>query len=250
MQCRQLDQLHNHTLDGLIIYPDATNITRPSFIDRLNTIIESGTPVVLVDRNIPGVNTLAVVPDSEEGMCQLTRHMLMHGLSRFAVITWGPEAGVSHETRWAGFQRAMVEANLEPEPVLVANVGQSRPNEVVAREVVTDWLEKYKGKRPFDGIICFHDNMAMGAYLALQQAGLRVPEDMALGSFDNLNLQLYEAMGLSLTTVNQPVGLIGDMAARMLIEHLDNRMPLDAQCVKVRCDLIIRTSCGCLHTTI
>jgi DNA-binding LacI/PurR family transcriptional regulator len=171
----------------------------------------------------------------------------MHGRSRIAVISWGNEAGNAQSTRMTGFRRAMIEAGLEPEPVLSAEVGQIRPTEITSREVIEQWLEKYKGKLPFDSIICFHDNMALGAFEAFRKANLRIPQDIALAGYDNLTPQLFQAAGLSLTTVNQPVGLIGDKAARLLIDHLDNQKALIPQQIMLRSDLIIRESCGCHH---
>lgn len=247
LQCQQLDQLHDHELDGLIVYPDASNVCQQHFIDRLNRLIESGTPLILVDRSIPGVNAPSVVAHNEAGMYELTRHMLMHGRSRIAAISWGEEAGMAQVTRMAGFKRAMTEAGFEPQPILQAHVGQSRPTEVTSHEVAEQWFKQYKGKLPFDCIICFHDNMALGVFQAAKEAGLQVPQDIALAGYDNLAPQLFQAAGLSLTTVNQPIGLIGDTAARLLIDHLDNRKPLNNDRLTLRCDLIIRATCGCSH---
>lgn len=247
LQCQNLDQLQDHELDGIIVYPDANNVCQQHFIDRLNSIVSHGTPLVLVDRAITGVKAPSVVADTASGMYELTRHILMHGRSRIAVISWDQEAGMAQRTRMAGFQRAMTEAGFEPDPKLWARVDQIRPTEITSREVVEKWIKDYNGKLPCDAIICFHDNMALGAFQALKDAGIRVPEDIVLAGYDNLAPQLFQAAGLSLTTVNQPVGLIGDTAARMLIDHLDHGKTLSTQCLSLRCDLIIRRTCGCQH---
>jgi DNA-binding LacI/PurR family transcriptional regulator len=247
LQCQKLDQLLDHELDGLIVYPDADNVCEDHFVDRLNRIVKSGTPLILVDRSIPGVKAPSVTADNVEGMYSLTRHMLMHGRSRIAIISWGDVAGVAEQTRMEGFQRAMIQGGFEPTPILHATVGQVRPTEVTSREVVEGWLKTHAGKLPCDAIICFHDNMALGVYQAIRNAGLAIPSDIALAGYDNLSPQLFEAAGLSLTTVNQPVGLIGDTAARLLIDHLTSSKPLESQCIALHCDLLIRKSCGCSH---
>ena len=146
-----------------------------------------------------------------------------------------------------GFERAMTQAGYEPTPILHATVGQVRPTEITSREVVENWLNQYDGKLPCDAIICFHDNMALGVFQAMRNAGRRIPDDIALAGYDNLSPQLFEAAGLSLTTVNQPVGLIGDQAARLLFEHLNQSKLLKPECIALHCDLLIRQSCGCTH---
>lgn len=247
-QRKQLQQLQDHELDGLIVYPDANNVCQPHFAKQLNRLIDSGTPIVLVDRSIPDVNAPAIVADSKSGMYELTRHMLMHGRSRIAIVSWGEEAGMAHTLRLEGFKQAMTQAGLEPEPILMAQVGQLRPNEVTTCEAVEKWIADSQGKLPCDCIICFHDNMALGAFQALNKVGLDVPNDIALTGFDNLTPNLFQAVKLSLTTVNQPVGLIGDTAARLLVDYLDNKQPLNPKRIDLRCELIIRESCGCQHT--
>ncbi len=247
LQCQKLDQLLDQELDGLIVYPDADNVCEEHFVNRLNQIVNTGTPLILVDRNIPGVQTTSVTADNVEGMYSLTRHMLMHGRSRIAIISWGDVAGVAEHTRMQGFERAMTQAGYEPTPILHATVGQVRPTEITSREVVENWLNQYDGKLPCDAIICFHDNMALGVFQAMRNAGRRIPDDIALAGYDNLSPQLFEAAGLSLTTVNQPVGLIGDQAARLLFEHLNQSKLLKPECIALHCDLLIRQSCGCTH---
>ena len=85
----------------------------------------------------------------------------------------GEEAGIAERSRLAGFRNAMKDHGLDPEPVLHGKVGYGQSQEISARQIVGGWLMQYENKLPCDGIICFVDDMAHGAYWALQEAKVR-----------------------------------------------------------------------------
>jgi len=179
------------------------------------------------------------------GMHMATQHMLMLGCRRLAVISWGEEAGIAERSRLAGFRNAMKDHGLDPEPVLHGKVGYGQSQEISARQIVGGWLMQYENKLPCDGIICFVDDMAHGAYWALQEAKVCVPQEVALMGFDDVRPILDPATQFGLTTVQQPFEELGKQAIERLVNMFDQANadePLRHTILKPR--LVVRDSCG------
>jgi LacI family transcriptional regulator len=92
--------------------------------------------------------------------------------------------------------------------------------------------------RPFTAVLCFNDVSAMGTIRALHEAGLRVPEDVSVVGFDDIQSASYQVP--SLTTIRQPLQKMGGAAAQLLLKKLANE-PIP-ECVQVEPELIIRES--------
>lgn len=245
---RQIDQLREmfaSEIEGIVVFLDQDNVTRPECLKMLQQGIEDGVKVVLLDRYVPGIDYPCVLTDVVAGMHMATQHMLMLGCHRLAVLSWGEEAGIAERSRLAGFRNAMKDHDLDPEPVLHGTVGYGQSQEISARQIVGDWLKKYDNKLPCDGIICFVDDMAHGAYWALREAGVRVSQDVALVGFDDVRPILDPATQFGLTTVQQPFDELGKQAIRRLIDMFDETSveeTLRHTVLKPR--LVIRDSCG------
>ena len=98
-------------------------------------------------------------------------------------------------------------------------------------------------KRPLpDAVVCGNDQMALGAMRELQAAGIRVPADIAVAGFDDIHVG--SLLTPALTTVRQPMRLLGERACSLLLERLaDPSRPRQAE--RLPTELIIRESCGC-----
>jgi len=247
LQLEQLTDPRNARASGMILYPDAYNVARPEFVQAINRLIDQGVSLVLLDRSIYETHASSVVADNERGMYELVSHLLGQGYRRPALISWGPEAGFADVERMEGFRRAMSERGLSPEPIRLATLGQHRSADDPAASVVNQWLtEAGDHDLPFDSIVCFMDNMALGAFRALKAAGLSVPRDLALVGYDDHFPEIYQAAGLHLTTVQQPSSDMGRVAAQALVRHLTaspdtaHNPPREW---RLNCQLIVRTSC-------
>lgn len=244
-QIEQLREMFASDIDGMVVFLDQDNVTRPDCHELLRQGIAKGAKVVLLDRYVPGIDYPCVLTDVVDGMYAATQHMLMLGCRRLAVLSWGAEAGIAERNRLAGFRNAMKDHGLDPEPVLHGKVGYGRSQEVAAREIVDGWLKQYDNFLPCDGIVCFVDDMAHGAYWALRQANVRVPEDVALVGFDDMRPILDPATQFGLTTVSQPVFELGRQAITRLVEMINGEHadePLRHTFLKPR--LVVRDSCG------
>jgi LacI family transcriptional regulator len=165
-------------------------------------------PLVLLDRTWPDVQVDRVHTDNRAGMRRVMRQLVEWGHRRILHLG-GPEGIDTADDRVRGYLDVMAELAEEP----VVSRGPFGMESGWARTWA--WLQ---AKRPFTALTAANDLLAIGAVLALQEAGRRVPADVSVTGYDNLRLaQLFRP---SLTTVEQPAYRMGREAAQMLVERL------------------------------
>ena len=193
---------------GILLYPDRFVTERKEFLALLRELKKRNLPLVLLDRYIPNVDFPCVMTDNVQGMYQVTEHLICCGRRRPALVGFWPSNTV-HRDRRRGVTEALRDHGLEPTPVLEVEIQGEADFFQAAREAVAGWIQ---GKRPqdlpFDSVICMFDMLAYGAFAALREAGLRVPEDVALVGYDNFDSEIYRALGLELTSVQQHFGFL------------------------------------------
>lgn len=173
-------------------------------------------PVIAIEReyDIDGVSCLLV--DSEAGAYTVTRHLLDQKYSRIGIIT-GPHEGPGSTTygraaRYKGYCRALADAGRAVDPSLVAE-GNFR--HAGGYEAMRQLLGN--GKRP-DAVFASNDLMALGAIDAAREAGLRVPNDIAIAGWDDVPFAAITTPPL--TTVAMPKSELGTVAAELLTRQL------------------------------
>lgn len=192
-----------------------------------------GMPIVLIDRPAEGANLFAVTLDNFGGADAAMTHLLGHGYRRVAVIT-GPGNSYDFQQRLAGCLQAAERAGIALSDDFV---WQGSFTENSGAFAVARWLEA--ANRPPEAIFASNDSMALGALGVLRERGLRVPEDVALVGFDNIDA----ARHLDLTTVSVPMREMGRAAAEAAIHQI---LSGEAQKHRVLAThLVVRRSCGC-----
>ena len=176
-------------------------------------------PVVAIERDyqVDGVSCLLV--DSEEGGYVATRHLLDQGFRRVAFIG-GPHEGAGSTTygrlgRLEGYHRALREADRPADPALIVEGNFRHAGGCAAM------LRLLALQEPPDAVFAANDLTALGALHAAQQAGRRVPDDVALVGYDDSPVARLGHIGL--TTVGQGTPLLTDHALTVLIERLEGR---------------------------
>ncbi len=219
--------LRGRRVDGIVLVP---NLGPSEEIDRL---IRIGCPLVLVDRGIPGRSIDLVTVDNEPAAYLGTRHLLDQGHTRIAMVTGDP-AVYSSEPRVRGYRRAMAEAGLEFDDELVeCGFGRTREGHEATLRLLSH-------RNHPTALMAGNDLMSIGALAAIQELGLRVPEDLAYVGFDEL-----EWAGLvkpPLTTVAQPVAEIGRTAAELLLNRIEGDSAGSARRVALSATLMVRGS--------
>jgi len=224
--------------DGLIAVPPFTfgTETQPAWGYRtIQDWIDRGLPVVFAGSGKRGP---AVVPDNESGIRQALAHLMAHGHRRIAFIA-GAEDDLHGDggRRLRAYRSAAREWELELDPRLVAYGDHNlRGGQRAMRRIIE------AGAR-FTAVLASNDESAIGALNALRDAGLVVPQDVALIGFDD-RLEA-RAQVPPLTTVHLPIFELGYQALTLLLEHIEGEAR-DVEFVPVPTRLVVRESCGCL----
>lgn len=224
-----INVLRNKQVDGILFV--ATG-------DKTNSISETlgeNFPILLVDRELVGVRTDVIIVDNHQGGLLATRHLLELGHRRIACIS-GPSRLRPSSERISGYTQALEEAGLAFDPELF-RMGDFHPSSgyqaTLALLAVAD---------PPTAVFTCNDLMAIGVIRAASELGRRVPDDLALVGFDDIELASYTIPPL--TTISQPIDRMGDLAARTLIQRIeeDGLQAPTRQLLPV--ELVVRGSCG------
>jgi LacI family transcriptional regulator len=247
------DVLKQHGYLNLIInsdwYPDvereaiSTLLSRPVdgiiFVENAHlkdndTLHRSRKPYVFVHRFIGAKVTNSIVPDNYDGVILAIQHLVSLGHRRIAFIN-GPDGYPVAQQRLEAYKAELAAQNLEFEPILVDK---------------GDWEYEggYKAAKNIlkvahlpTAIFVANDVMALGAIDAIQEAGLHVPNDLAIVGYDNRDFT--SIVHPKITTVTIPAYEMGQLAAEFLLKQLrEGWQEMDE--IKVKGRLLIRETCG------
>jgi LacI family transcriptional regulator len=216
-------------VDGLVI---ASSVVEDPIVARLQG---DSFPFVLVGRH-PRHEVSYVDVDNRSAAREAVAHLLGHGYRRIAMIA-GPRNMIASIDRYAGYVTALQEEGRLPDPNLTVYSDFTRRGGYRAM----NGLLANSGGLP-DAVFVASDAMASGALQALRDAGLRVPDDVAVMGFDGLEETLVSRSILS--TVVQPTIEEGREAARVLLALLDHPGSAPIQRI-LPTHLALRRSCGC-----
>lgn len=219
--------LLSRPVDG-IIFVEYSHLTTSDVLER------SHKPRVFVHRLFGSPIKNSVVPDDYYGAGLATGHLIGLGHRRIGYIN-GPENWHTCRARLSGYKDTLASHNLLFEPSLV----QPGDWEIESGYAATKNLLKL-AERP-TAIFAANDQMALGAIYAIQDAGLRVPEDVAVVGYDNRNFT--KTVRPRITTVSMPVIEMGGAAAELLLKQLAEGRKEEEE-IKVKGQLIIRETCG------
>jgi LacI family transcriptional regulator len=195
-----------HGAEGIILasfHPEEPELTE---------LIVSGFPTVAIDTHLFGPHATFVSSDNVGGGAAAVRHLAELGRRRIAYVgAWGSE--LANIDRHLGYESALGEFGLELREEYVVSGGWSH---VRAHDATRQMLELAE---PPDAIFCASDVMAIGAIRAVQEAGLRVPEDIAVVGFDDGD---YATLSVpSLTSVRQDLIGLGTASVEAILRMLD-----------------------------
>lgn len=211
--------------DGLLI------VSMPPPPTALTGLIEAGVPVVLVDAVGDGVPTVRT--DDVIGGRLATQHLLDLGHRRIGFIgddPTNPLGFISSAHREQGYREALQEAGLEYDPTLVRHGAHDR-------EVGLHLSEKLiRAADPPTAIFASSDVQALGVIEAARSLGIKVPDDLSVIGFDDIDVSAYA----DLTTVRQPLFDSGYLGARLLLDSLQGSDPPSAEQHELPLELVVR----------
>jgi LacI family transcriptional regulator len=216
-------------VDGLILM--SPDLDAKPLVDSL----PEGQPIVLLNSAVrqPGVASVRIA--NRQGAKEMVGHLIDHGFKRIAIIT-GAKRNIDGEQRKNGYRAALNEAGIALDPRLEI---QGDFTEDSGYDAVRTLLSQ-KNLRP-RAIFAANDAMAIGALSALREAGVGVPDEVAVAGFDDIPIARH--MSPALSSVHVPIAELGERATEILIAGLTNRR-YPPRHETIRTTIVIRGSCG------
>lgn len=227
---QEINHLLERRLDTLIIASCRTSSELFQRIEREDT------PYILIDRSFDGLSANFIGVDDAAVGVLATQHLIDIGCSRIAHIR-GPETSPGMQ-RLRGYKGALERNGMKvmPEYIIAEPKGDVDTRRRGA-EAMRQLLQL--NPRP-DGVFCFNDPLAIGAMNCILDAGLRIPEDIALIGCGNLNYD--DTLRVSLSSIDQRSRQIGEETARVALGILTSKKPPAVENVILQPQLIARAS--------
>ncbi len=218
--------LHNGLIDGVIL---ASMLTEDPL---LQSLIESELPFILIGRPVTDAPVSYVDVDNVNSAREIVSYLLRLGRRRIATIT-GPRNMVAGRDRLDGYLAALRDRGIAQAPDLIMTGDFTEESGHSA-------MQHLLALKP-DALFAASDTMAVGAIRAIREAGLCVPEDIAVAGFDDV--PFAARANPSLTTIRQPIYRAGYVAAETLIDLIANPSPQPHRII-LPTELVIRASSG------
>ncbi|GIJ52300.1 LacI family transcriptional regulator [Virgisporangium aliadipatigenens] len=226
-QLRHLDQLEEQRVRGVLITPVEA---RPG--ERIERLVERGTPVVLVDRGADWTNGCRVTVDDAMGGRLAGEHLVASGHARIAFVG-GPESipqVAERHTGVAAAVRGKAKLTVVRTPHLTVTDG---------RRAAAQIAELSDERRP-TAVFCANDLLALGVLQEMTARGVRVPHDIALVGYDDITFAAAAAVPLS--SVRQPREQLGRTAADLLLQEISEGEAHVHRHVEFQPELVVRES--------
>jgi LacI family transcriptional regulator len=140
------------------------------------------------------------------------------------------------QQRWEAVCKTAQELGLEMDPDLVMSLEVDDPSPQLGYPYAKQLLAR---KKPFTALFAYNDISAIGAIRAFQEEGLRVPNDISVVGFDDIQWAAFNTP--SLTTVRQPLGKMGEIAAETIINKIENDREHPSE-IAIEPTLVVRES--------
>jgi LacI family transcriptional regulator len=222
--------MFNNRVDGLLV----SLAYNTEDLTHFNMFHKKNIPVIFFDRVMDQKHYTNILIDNKKAAYEATSHLIKQGCKNIVHITAIPKQNV-YIDRLNGYRQALKDNKIkfDEQHVIIGNL--SLEAGMAAKETIMQM-------NPLpDGIFVANDNCAVGCILALKQAGIRIPEDIAFVGFNNDPVS--KVIEPNLTTINYPGYEMGEVAAHNLINHLNgNAAILTTSTIILRSEIIIRQS--------
>jgi len=222
--------MRKHSIDGLIYSPLTLG---PDDLGQLDVDF----PLVVLGEPLPGSSVHYVTMSNAQAMREATQHLVQLGRQRVAVIGAHPDGPVGvGASRLRGYREALLDAGLNPDPRLIMSAALwHRGYGVEAMDRLLD------SGVDFDAVVCFNDALALGAMRSLQRRGRRIPDDVAVVGFDDIEDSSFSTP--SLTTISPRRDEIARTAVDILAAMIDGTSEVEpAHLVETGFTLVVRES--------
>lgn len=220
-------------VDGLII--STTQMDKKEILQ----LKEEKFPFVLIDRQLPDEETNYVVVDNYKGAFDVVEHLINLGFSRIGHLTISPTHLSTLQDRTRGYKDALTKHGIKVEDSLIREVSFDDVREGVRREM----KKLVSPPNSVEAVFIANNNLAINALICLKEMELRIPQDVAMVVFDDIDM--FRFVHPPITAVAQPIEEIGYQALDMLLEKVNKKGSIDTHdSVVLDPKLVIRRSCG------
>jgi LacI family transcriptional regulator len=236
-----IETMRAQQVDGFIIM----SLSMRFPVDHLLQLRDAGIPFVVINRDLNSNEISQIRLDEDSAGRMATEHLISLGHTRIATIT-GPLSNdplirrQSAFGRYQGWRSTLEEHGLPISEQWILDGHYTFEGGYQAGLKLASRIKKSSG--PPTACFVASDMMAVGALKALHDAGLQVPDDLAVVTIGDPPFAAYTIPAL--TTLEMPIAEAGRIAARMVVESLKAKKPLDPQCITLGFKLRIRESCG------
>lgn len=230
LESQELRQLLARQLDALVIASTAMSG------DQFDQLGQNGPPFVLIDRTFPGQSPNFVGVDDTAAGRIATEHLIGSGCRRIAHIS-----GRKNSTgtgRLEGYKQALLRHQISfSKDYVISRTNVDTDSRQQGAEAMRLLLQR--NPRP-DGVFCYNDPLAIGAMDAILDAGLRIPEDIAIIGCGNLHYD--SALRIALSSIDQHSQLIGRRAGEIVLDLIESKEKQPARSVILEPTLVVRSS--------
>jgi LacI family transcriptional regulator len=237
---RYLEMLLDRRIEGLVVLANWLFVD----INVLADLEKNNIPTAIVGRELKNDNVSSVIVDNNLGARAALEHLYSLGHRKIAFIR-GPRQLSDTEPRWRGVRAQAREHDLPLDARLIVDLPESRDPFSSFEDGYKLTEELLHRRHPFTALMAFDDMTAFGAIRALAKAGIRVPEQCSVMGFDDVApAAIYSP---ALTTVRQPMEMMGTMAATIVLEAINatlEKKPTRSIHRRIVPELIVRDSTG------
>lgn len=224
-----LNVLQSKGIDGIIYCMSLLHDEKALSLIR-EQIQRSSLPFLLIDRSSPELPFPVIALDHVHGGYLAAKHLLSLGHRKIGCIT-GPSYLIDSKQRLEGYHNALAEFGVPFDKGLITE----GLYDIESGEKATPYLLKQN----VSAIFAYNDMMAYGAYRELRNQGLSIPNDISLMGYDDT--MITELLEVPLSTIHQPIEMIGQKAANSLIDSIEENVELRSS-IPYEPTLIIRKS--------
>jgi LacI family transcriptional regulator len=217
-------------VEGLIV------ATTQQKIDQFAQLKKEQFPMVFIDRKPDGIPSNYVGVDNYKGAFDMVEHMIKLGMKKIGLINVSPTYISSLQERVEGYKDALKKHNIKLTNSIHAVSYQDI--EKTTEEAVRNLVKPPNG---MEALFVVNNNVAVHCLQAIHKMNLRIPQDIALACFDDM--EAFKFSHPPLTTVAQPLEKIGEEAVKLLMKQMDGKNPAPQSKI-LPTKLVIRKSCG------
>ncbi|RAV18780.1 LacI family DNA-binding transcriptional regulator [Paenibacillus contaminans] len=226
-----VDMVLSTRVDGVLFAPAGDDS-----LSHLEKLRKHGIPFVLIDREVPGMESDTVLGDSKEGARKLVEHLIGLGHRRIALLNGSLDVSTARH-RYTGYKEALKLSDIPFDDELIAESAYSRssPNRTI--EAIERLLQL--PERP-TALFAANNFLAIEAIRAMRDRGIRVPDDMSVVCFDDLDLA--SVIDPFLTVAAQPAYQFGTIGVQLLLDRIQETDGAEWRKIILPSEMIVRKS--------